>query len=102
MSPLQSWLGKKVHLTCRPATPDEVEHARRHDEEEERESHHDTQEDRIIRMMEDIHRLATNPSGEALRIQTFSGTVPHQRMKLHLLSGSMMSEKLKPDSLIQL
>ena len=76
MSPLQHWLGKKVHLTCRPATPDEVEHARRHDEEEERESHHDTQEDRIIRMMEDIHRLATNPSGEALKIQTFSGTVP--------------------------
>ena len=53
-----------------------MEHARRHDEEEERGSHHDTQEDRIIRMMEDIHRLATNPGGEALRIQTFSGTVP--------------------------
>ena len=33
MSPLQHWLGKKVQLTCRPASPDEVEHARRHDEE---------------------------------------------------------------------
>ena len=76
MSPLQHWLGKKVQLTCRPASPDEVEHARRHDEGEERGSHHDTQEERIIRMMEDIHRLATNPGGEALRIQTFSGTVP--------------------------
>ena len=27
-------------------------------------------------MMEDIHRLAVNPSGEALRIQTFSGSIP--------------------------
>ena len=27
-------------------------------------------------MMEDIHRIAVNPGGEALRIQTFSGTVP--------------------------
>ena len=76
MSPLQFWLGKKVQVVCRPASPEEVEQAKRHDEEEEREPHHDTQEERIIRMMEDIHRLATNPGGEALRIQTFSGTVP--------------------------
>ena len=27
-------------------------------------------------MMEDIHKLAVNPGGEALRIQTFSGSVP--------------------------
>ena len=27
-------------------------------------------------MMEDIHRLAVNPGGEALRIQTFSGSIP--------------------------
>ena len=65
MSPLQFWLGKKVHLTCRPASPEEVEHARKRDEEEERGSHHDTQEERIIRMMEDIHRLATNPGGRS-------------------------------------
>ena len=36
----------------------------------------DTAETRLIRMMEDIHRLAVNPGGEALRIQTFSGSIP--------------------------
>ena len=36
----------------------------------------DTQETRLIRMMEDIHRLAVNPGGEVLRIQTFSGSIP--------------------------
>ena len=36
----------------------------------------DTQETRLIRMMEDIHRLAVNPGGEALRIQTFRGSIP--------------------------
>ena len=76
MSPLQYWLGQKVHLVCRQASPEEVEQARRHEEEAERESVPDTQDARIIRMMEDIHRLAVNPSGEALRIQTFSGSTP--------------------------
>ena len=35
MSPLQYWLGQKVHLVCRQATPEE---ARRHEEKAERES----------------------------------------------------------------
>ena len=76
MSPLQYWLGQKVHLVCRQATPEEVEQARRHEEEAERESIPDNQDARIVRMMEDIHRLAVNPGGEALRIQTFSGSIP--------------------------
>ena len=69
-------MGQKVHLVCRQATPEEVGLARRHEEEAERESIPDNQDARIIRMMEDIHRLAVNPGGEALRIQTFSGSIP--------------------------
>ena len=76
MSPLQYWLGQRIQLVCRQAAPEEVEQARRHEEEAERESMPDTQETRLIRMMEDIHRLAVNPGGEALRIQTFSGSIP--------------------------
>ena len=76
ISPLQYWIGQKVHLICRPATPEDVERARRHEEETERGNAPDNQEARFIRMMEDIHKLAVNPGGEALRIQTFSGTVP--------------------------
>ena len=76
MSPLQYWLGQKIQLVCRQAAPEEVGQARRHEEEAERESMPDTQETRLIRMMEDIHRLAVNPGGEALRIQTFSGSIP--------------------------
>ena len=76
MSPLQYWLGQKVHLVCRQTTSEEVEWAKRHEEEAERESIPDNQDARIIRMMEDIHRLAVNPGGEALRIQTFSGSIP--------------------------
>ena len=76
MSPLQYWLGQRIQLVCRQAAPEEVGQARRHEEEAERESMPDTQETRLIRMMEDIHRLAVNPGGEALRIQTFSGSIP--------------------------
>ena len=76
ISPLQYWLGQKAHPVCRQATPEEVGWARRHEEEAERESIPDNQDARIIRMMEDIHRLAVNPGGEALRIQTFSGSIP--------------------------
>ena len=76
MSPLQYWLGQKIQLICRQASIEEVEQARRHEEEEDRESVPDNQDARIIRMMEDIHRLAVNPGGEALRIQTFSGSIP--------------------------
>ena len=76
MSPLQYWLGQRIQLVCRQAAPEEVGQARRNKEEAERESMPDTQETRLIRMMEDIHRLAVNPGGEALRIQTFSGSIP--------------------------
>ena len=33
ISPLQYWLGQKVHLVCRLATPEDLERARRHEEE---------------------------------------------------------------------
>ena len=33
-------------------------------------------EAKFIRMMEDIHKLAVSPHGDALRISTFSGVVP--------------------------
>ena len=33
-------------------------------------------EAKFIRIMEDIHKLAVNPHGDALRISTFSGVVP--------------------------
>ena len=69
-------MGQRIQLVCRQAAPEEVGQARRHEEEAERESMPDTQETRLIRMMEDIHRLAVNPGGEALRIQTFSGSIP--------------------------
>ena len=69
-------MGQRIQLVCRQAAPEEVGQARRHEEEAERESMPDTQETRLIRMMEDIHRLTVNPGGEALRIQTFSGSIP--------------------------
>ena len=76
LSPLQYWLGQKIQLECRAATPEEVDRARRQVEEEERTSQPDHQEAKFLRMMEHIHKLAVNPGGEALRIQTFSGSVP--------------------------
>ena len=44
MSPLQYWLGQRIQLVCRQAAPEEVEQARRHEEEAERESMPDTKE----------------------------------------------------------
>ena len=76
ISPLQYWIGQKIHLVCRPATPEDLDRVRRHEDEADREPTPDNQEVRFLRMMEDIHRIAVNPSGEALRIQTFSRTVP--------------------------
>ena len=78
MTALQYWIGQKVNLTCRKATPEEVKHAKEKDEEaEERASQPgvETQEAKFMQIMEDIHKLAAGPSGEALRIPTFSGTV---------------------------
>ena len=62
------------------ATRDEVIAARARVEEEE-DGHHIPPEGdaRLIRMMEDIHKLAVSPHGEALRIPTFSGMVPPQK-----------------------
>ena len=82
MTALQHWLGQKV--ACRRATPEEVDHAREKDEKgEERESQlgAETQEAKFMRMMEDIHKLAARPSGEVLKIPTFSGTVPIPKNK---------------------
>ena len=76
LAPLQYWLGQKVRLMCRAASPEEVENARRREEDEERASQPDTQDAKIIRMMEDIHKLAVSPHGDALRIPTFSGAIP--------------------------
>ena len=78
MTALQWWLGQKVTLQCRVATRDEVAAARARAEEEE-DGHHipngNEGDERLIRMMEDIHKLAASPHGEALRIPTFSGVV---------------------------
>ena len=75
LAPLEYWLGQRVRLMCRAASPEEVENARRREEDEERASQPDTQDARIIRMMEDIHKLAVSPHGDALRIPTFSGAI---------------------------
>ena len=79
MTALQWWLGQKVNLQCRVATKDEVMAARARVEEED--GHHIPPEGdaRLLRMMEDIHKLAVSPHGEALRIPTFSGMVPPQK-----------------------
>ena len=79
MTACQWWIGQKVALQCRVATPDEVEAARAKAAEEEDDHHipHGNEGDaRLFRMMEDIHKLAVSPHGEALRIPTFSGVVP--------------------------
>ena len=79
MTALQHWLGQKVDVACRRATPEEVEHAREKDEEVEESMSQpgaETQDAKFMRMMEDIHKLAARLSEEVLRIPTFSGTVP--------------------------
>ena len=76
MAALEYWLGQKVQLTCRTATHDEINHARRRDEEEYRQSQSGNQDERLFRMMKDIHKLAASPHEELLRIPTFSGAMP--------------------------
>ena len=77
LAALEMWIGQKVQVQCRPATPDEVEHARRRDEEpEDPLDPQGGQDAKLLRMMEDIHKLAASPHGEALRIPTFSGSIP--------------------------
>ena len=100
MTALQWWLGQKVNLQCRVATKDEVMAARARVEEED--GHHIPPEGdaRLIRMMEDIHKLAVSPHGEALRIPTFSGTVPPQKNEatfaqwMHEVRQALESQKL--------
>ena len=78
MTACQWWIGQKVTLQCRVATPDKIEAARTRAAEEE-DDHHipngNEGDARLFRMMEDIHKLAVSPHGEALRIPTFSGVV---------------------------
>ena len=97
MMPLQYWLGQRVQMECRLAYPDEVKHARIREEDDERAPQPETQEAKFIRMMEDMHKLAVNPNGDALMIPTFSGAAHQSRMKPHLNSGYMKSEP-RPDS----
>ena len=68
LSPLQYWFSQKVQQAGRAATPEEVDRARRRAEEDERESQPPNQEAQFLRMMKDIHKLAVNPGGEALKI----------------------------------
>ena len=75
------WLDQRVTLQCRVATQTEVIAARaKATEEEEEDGHPSHDEDegdtRLLQLMNGIHKLATSPHGEALRIPTFSGVVP--------------------------
>ena len=80
LAAVEWWVGQKVTIESRVATHEEVSEAKRRLEEEE--WHHETPVDdatveaRFARMMEDIHKLAVSPHGDALRISTFSGVVP--------------------------
>ena len=53
MAPLQYWSGQRVQIKCRVASPDEVEHPRRREEDEERVYQPETQEAKFVRIMED-------------------------------------------------
>ena len=80
LAAVEWWVGQKVTIQSRVATHEEIAEAKRRLEEEE--WHHEapaedaTAEARFARMMEDIHKLAVSPHGDALRISTFSGVVP--------------------------
>ena len=76
MMPLQFWLGQKVKVECRAASPDEIECAQRREENPEGGVEPDNHETRFLRMVKDIHRLAVSSHGDALRIPTFSGSIP--------------------------
>ena len=77
LAALEMWIRQKVQVVCRAATPDEVEHVKRRDEEpEDPLDPFGGQDAKLLRMMEDIHKLTASPNGEALRIPTFSGSIP--------------------------
>ena len=86
-----------MQQVCRAATAEEVDRARRQAEEEEKTSQPDNQEARFIRMMKDIHKLAVNP-GEALRIQTFSGSVPPNKNETTFAHWIHEIREAQPDS----
>ena len=85
LAAVEWWVGQRVTIESRVATHEEVSEAKRKLEEEE--WHHETPveenttEARFTRMMEDIHKLAVSPHGDALRISTFSGVVPPPKNK---------------------
>ena len=77
LAALEMWIGQRVQVVCRAVTSDKVEHAKRRGEDpEDPLKLYAGQDVRLLRMMEDIHKLAASPDGEALRIPTFSGSVP--------------------------
>ena len=81
MAAIEWWVGQKVTTECRVATHEEVAEAKRRLEEEDvwhpaPQPEDPSGEAKFIRMMEDIHKLAVSPHGDALRISTFSGVVP--------------------------
>ena len=79
MAAIEWWVGQKAVVECRVATHEEVAEAKRKLEDVWHPGHQPedpTGEAKFIRMMEDIHKLAVNPHGDALRISTFSGVVP--------------------------
>ena len=81
MAAIEWWVGQKVTTECRKATHEEVAEAKRRLEEEDTwhpapQPEDPSGEAKFIRTMEDIHKLAVSPHGEALRISTFSRVVP--------------------------
>ena len=76
MAALEWWIGQRVKITCRGATQSEVEAGRTKDELESIASHPDRGEERFLKMMENFATIASKPAGDALKIPTFSGTIP--------------------------
>ena len=72
LAAVEWWVGQKVVTESRVAIHEEISEAKRKTEEEE--WHHENPneemqaEARFVKMMEDIHKLAVNPHGDALRI----------------------------------
>ena len=80
MAAIEWWVGQKVTTECRVETHEEVAEAKSRLEEEDvwhpaPQPEDPSGEAKFIRLMEDIHKLAVSPHGDALRISTFSGVV---------------------------
>ena len=76
-----SWVGQIVLTRCRDAESGEVARARKRLEEPTYEMGRfqppqENNETGFFRIMEDIHTLARQPNGDALRIPNFSGSIP--------------------------